>query len=77
MDFMKKIFKIFIVGLFLITFNTVVKAGGPPPAPDCGNGPGVDCDVPIDSNVVILVVAGIAIGAFMLRNKLNTASFQA
>ncbi len=62
-----------------MTLNNVVRAGGPTGPPggvDCTANPDDPaCSMPLDTNVIILVAVGIAIGAIMLRKKLNTASF--
>ena len=80
---MKKAIKIFILGLFLMSFDLAVNAQSTCTDPldfSCDSGctdPSGNCDLPLDNNVIFLGIAGLTIGAFMLRKKLNTVSFQA
>jgi len=88
--YMKKSFKIFLVVFFLLAFSNIALFAQctDPTDPSCASGSinssggAVDPDstdavgLPIDTNVIILVVAGIVVGTFMLRKKLNSASLQ-
>lgn len=66
---MKKLARITLFVLFLLTFNQVLLAGSGPPPPGGGTGPHPGCwppgnpaCIPIDGGITILIAAGLAYG---------------
>ena len=78
----KNISKALLIGAFLIPFNLMAQDPGDPGGSDSGTG-GSDCSdpdslgCPVDNGTVAIVIAGLAIGTFMIMRKKNTAFYKA
>ena len=77
----KNISKALLIGAFLVPFNLMAQGPTGPGDTQAGGNTGdcTDPDVPcpIDNGTVAIVVAGLAIGTFMLIKNKNTAFYQA
>lgn len=66
----KTTFKI-IVGLMLIALPSAFSQG-PPPPPPCPIPP---CDVPINQNIVFLILAGFVLASVSIHKKVYRLNF--
>ena len=78
----KNISKALLIGAFLIPFNLMAQDPGDPGGSgtgtlgnDCSDPDSLGC--PVDNGTVAIVIAGLAIGTFMIIRKKNTAFYKA
>ncbi|MGE0635877.1 MAG: hypothetical protein AB7G44_01180 [Bacteroidia bacterium] len=64
---MKKL--LFIIALTFVFHATVLAQGPPPPPPPPGPLGGGGTSVPLDNEVVFLLIAAVAFGVFKLQNR--------
>lgn len=70
---LKKIISVFFtLGFLLILSSNALAAGmgGTPPAP-CGGPLFPPCPVPLDTNILLLLIAGAAYGGYRIYNSLK------
>ncbi|WP_316635790.1 hypothetical protein [uncultured Flavobacterium sp.] len=68
-----KVIRIIFLVFFLVFANVFIAHADPPPGPPTNPNPGDD--LPIDQNIVFLMMAGLALGTvFIYRNKTKKAS---
>ena len=70
---LKRIISVFFTLSFLLILSSSVMAagmGGTPPTP-CGGAFFPPCPVPLDDNIVFLLIAGAAYGGYRIYNSLK------
>lgn len=70
---LKRIISVFFTLSFLLVLSSNVMAagmGGTPPAP-CGGAFFPPCPVPLDDNIILLLIAGAAYGGYRIYNTLK------
>lgn len=70
---LKRIISVFFTLSFLLVLSSNVMAagmGGTPPDP-CGGAFFPPCPVPLDDNIILLLIAGAAYGGYRIYNTLK------